>query len=191
MSSTVFFTRDDHYPPELLELPHWYALRTRARFEKKTDGLLRAAGIESFAAVAEVERRWADRTRKVGMPIFSGYIFVRIPLIRIADALRWPGAVGLVKRRGVPSPLRDDEIAGVIHLARGITESGTLPNEAEDQLTPGERVRVVEGPFRGMEGTLVEQGNGSYVAVRIEAIRQAKAVQVDPSLLERVRVEAA
>ncbi len=177
-------------PSELLDTPHWYALRTRARAEKSTHALLDRSGVESFAAIAEVERVWADRTRVVGMPLFSGYIFVRIALVRAVEALRVPGAVELVKVKGLPAPLRNEEMDAVMQLARGVSEARALPTEA-DWMTTGVRVRVREGPFRGLQGVLVEKANRTYVSVRIAALRQAKGVRIDRALLERVTVHAA
>ena len=174
------------YPPELLEAPHWYALKTRARHEKKTHEQLEAAGMESYPAVARVEREWSDRTRTVGMPLFPGYIFVKVPLREIAQVLKWPGAVDLVRSQGVPSLVRPHEMEAVRRLARGVTETGTLP-ETADYLAPGQRVRVTDGPFVGLEGLLVEPRGGPRVAVRFDALRQAKAVQVRRELLDPLR----
>lgn len=175
-----------HYPLELVRGPHWFALRTRSRAEKKTDSVLRAAGVESFAAVADMERTWADRTRRVGMPLFPGYIFVRIALRDVNSVLQWPGAVDLVRDCGVPKPLRDEEMDAVFCLVRGVSETGQLPDQAEYPAA-GDLVRVTGGPFQGMEGILVEERGTKYVAVRLEAIRQARAVQVARELLARVR----
>jgi transcription antitermination factor NusG len=170
------------YPAALIDRPHWYALRTRARQEKRTHSCLDAAGIESLGAVADVERVWADRTREVGMPLFPGYIFVRIELSRVGEVLRWPGAVDLVRTRGVPSPVREDEMAAVIHLARGVGISGQAASDV-DFFARGARVRVERGPFEGMVGDFLERRGGSRVAIRLDALRQAKAVEINPRCL--------
>ncbi|MFQ5538351.1 MAG: UpxY family transcription antiterminator [Gemmatimonadota bacterium] len=169
----------------LLSEPRWYALRTRARAEKKTDILLRRAGIETFAAVVEVERRWKDRTRRVEVPLFSGYIFVHIPLEDSVRVLRQPGAVELVKSRGVPAPLREEEMDAVMRLVRGMEATGNPPVET-DYLQPGMPVLVTQGPFQGMKGVLMEARGRSVVAVKLDAIRMARAVQVDRRWVKRV-----
>ena len=173
-------------PSELMEQPRWYALRTRARAEKKTHALLEKAGVESFPAVGEVERSWADRTRRVAMPLFPGYIFVRIPLRETKAVLRWPGAVDLVRNGGTPTPVRGEEMDAVVRLARGVTETGALPADADPVLDagPGDRVRVTTGPFEGLVGVLVETRGAEHVVVRLDALRQAKAVRVAREALE-------
>lgn len=175
----------DRCPTALLERPHWYALRTRARHEKQTHRFIQGLGVEAVAAVAEVERRWADRTRTVGMPLFPGYIFVRIPLSQTEEVLRWPGAVDLVRTGRYPSPVRDGEMAAVLRLARGVSRTNELP-EPVDFLAPGVRVLVEEGPFEGMEGMLLNRRGQSRVAVRLDALRQARAVEIPRRWLVRV-----
>lgn len=172
------------YPSELVQMPRWYALRTRSRAEKRTNGLLKRSGVESCAAVVEVERRWSDRVRRVRAPLFPGYIFVRIRLHDLRSVLQWPGAVDLVRTEGVPVPLREPEMEAVMRLVRGVGETGQQPTDI-DYMRRGEAVRVTGGPFEGMEGVLLEDRNGRYVAVRLEAIRQAKAVRIGRSMVVR------
>lgn len=171
------------YPAELLSRPRWYALQTKSRAEKRADHLLSSSGVESYAAIAVLPRRWSDRVRRVGMPLFPGYVFARFSLADIETPLSLPGVVGVVRTEGVPVPLRDEEVAAVKRLARGITSSGVAP-AAVDFLTPGEPVVVVEGPFKGMEGVLLDASRGR-VAVRLDAIRLARAVELDRSVLRR------
>lgn len=177
--------RSLQYPAKQLEHAHWYALRTRARHEKRTHDLLQAAGHESFAAVARVERTWSDRTCRVGMPLFAGYIFVRTALSRIGDVLRWPGAVDLVRTDGVPAPVRGEEMASVMRLAHGVDETGRIPCDV-DYLEPGARVRVEGGPFDGMVGRLLGERGRNQVAIRLDALRLARAVSVGRRFLVRL-----
>lgn len=170
------------YPPEQIDRPHWYALRTRPRHEKRVHDQLEQAGVESFSAVAPVEREWADRTRRVRMPLFPGYIFVKVALEDVAQVLRWPGAVDLVRSQGTPVVVREEEMDAVRQLVDGVAKTGGLPEPA-DYLAPGRRVRVTDGPFQGLEGLLVEARGGPRVSVRFDALRQAKAVQVNRELL--------
>ena len=55
----------------------WYALYTRSRFEKKMLSELTARKVEVFLPMREVLSRWKDRKKKVWLPLFPGYIFVR------------------------------------------------------------------------------------------------------------------
>jgi transcription antitermination factor NusG len=173
------------YPREQLEQIHWYALRTRYRHEKRTHDFLQAAGHESFAAAAQVEREWADRIRQVQMPLFAGYIFVRIDLGRIGEVLRCPGAVDVVRTAGIPSPVREDELDSVMRMVRGTSQTKQPPQEV-DYLAPGDPVRIERGPFEGMAGRLLEMRGQSRVAVRLDTLQLARAVSVDRGCLVRL-----
>ena len=165
------------YPRELLDTPRWYAIRTRARSEKRVDAFLKEAGIESFPAVSRVRRAWSDRTQEVGMPLFPGYVFARFCLNEVTRPLSRPGVVGIVKAKGVPQPLKPEEMEAVRILVDGVTETGDLPTN-ESFLTVGDPVVVTRGPFEGMEGILTEERGATRLVVRVPAIRQAKGVEL-------------
>lgn len=168
----------------LLE-PHWYALRTRARAEKQVELFLERAGFETFLPLLEEDRQWADRTKRVAFPLFSGYTFARFRLGEMSRVVRTPGLFLVVSERGAPVPVREEELAAVRCLAQGVAVTGEPP-EPVDWLAPGTPVEVVEGPFRGLRGFLVEVRSRSRVAVRLEAIRMALSVELDRGSLREV-----
>ena len=174
------------YPSRLLERPHWFALRTKARHEKKVLAQLEGVGVEAFGALARVEREWADRTRPVEMPLFPGYVFVHITLADPAVVLRRAGAVDFVRSRGVPQPVWPDEMEAVVTLARGVTAEGKLPSQ-EDYLVVGTPVVVTEGPFSGLTGVLTENRSRSRVVVKLDSLRQARGVSVPTEHVKSVR----
>jgi transcription antitermination factor NusG len=170
----------------LLTHPHWYALWTRPRSEKVAAKALALAGVEVVPALVSVERAWSDRTRVVTVPLFPSYIFVRIRLGELGDVLSiHPAAINLVRSRGLPAPVREEEIAAVLHLVAGVTQTGDLPVEVEP-LTPGVRVVVTGGPFRGMTGVMVDLRGSTHVVVHLEALKIARAVSVERALLRVV-----
>lgn len=171
------FRDDDPAPPELYERPHWYACRTRARAEKKVETRLERSGIETFLPLVEREREWADRTKRVAMPLFPGFVFARFPLTRLQPVMTTYGVATVLRPNGYPTPVRTEEIDSLRRLVEGANATGTAPEPA-DFLEPGEEVLVVSGPFQGMRGVLLEKRGGARVAVRIEALRQATSVEV-------------
>ncbi|HKD92231.1 MAG TPA: transcription termination/antitermination NusG family protein, partial [Terriglobales bacterium] len=68
--------------------PRWYAAQTCSRHEKRVSEYLGSRSIESFLPLYTTQRRWADRKARVELPLFPGYLFVRIPLaerLRVLD----------------------------------------------------------------------------------------------------------
>ena len=169
-------------PPELYRVACWYACRTRARAEKQVGRLLSGAGFDAYLPLVERERQWADRKKRVAFPLFPGYVFARFNLTRLHDVLVTPGVVTVIRVNGYPTPVRDEELESVRILVEGANPMGVQPSPW-DYLEPGQEVVVTGGPFKGMRGTLLQVRGKARVAVRLSAIRQAVAVEVDRRLV--------
>lgn len=165
------------------EEPKWYALRTRSRSEKKVARLLREREVEAYCPVVPRERQWADRKKTVSFPMFPGYVFACFDLRHVSEVFRVPGVATVVRTAGVPTPVRPEELEAVRRLERGVTETGQEPVPA-DFLEPGDEVKVVDGPFEGMTGVLVEARGRARVTVRLTAIRQAVSIELPRDLVE-------
>ena len=57
----------------------WFAVYTATNHEKRVAQHLRVKEIETFLPLYSATKRWKNRTTaKVDLPLFAGYIFVRI-----------------------------------------------------------------------------------------------------------------
>jgi len=164
----------------------WFACRTRARAEKKVDFHLGRHGIQTYLPLLKQEHQWADRRKRIDIPLFPGYLFVFTSLEGIGEVLRTPGVVKLADPNGYPTPVRENELESVRRFVDGVNETGVLPSPA-DYLAIGEEVVVIEGPFKGMTGVLIENRGRARVAVRIAALRQATSVELDRAILRPAR----
>src|SRR5467141_2360947 len=103
-------------PPAYLEA-RWYAAYTCANHEKRVREQLEQRSVELFLPVYETVRRWKDRRMQLQMPLFPGYVFVRMALVDRLRVLQVPSVVRLVGFNGQLSALPDEEIEG---LKRGL-----------------------------------------------------------------------
>lgn len=161
---------------------YWFAGRTRARAEKAVVRALEAAGFEAYLPLIERERQWADRVKRVLFPLFPGYVFLRAQAADLSAVRRLPGLVDVVSVEGRPSPVPEEELNSVRALVAGVNATGVLPSPS-DFLEPGDPVEVVEGPFAGMKGVLIEERGSTRVSVKLTTIRQALAVELERSRL--------
>jgi transcriptional antiterminator NusG len=173
------------YPPERFLEPHWYACHTRARAEKQVDRLLARSGFETYLPLVEQVRQWADRKKRVAFPLFPGYTFARF---RLADTLMVVQTAGLVSvlsgsGRGYPTPVRDEELYAVRILVEGIEATGA-DVETNDGLEEGVPVLVVSGPFRGIQGILIEVNGRTRVSVQLSPISLGASVEMDRGSLQ-------
>lgn len=170
-------------PSELYETPHWYACRTRGRSEKVARRSLENLDIECYLPLVRETRQWSDREKEVEVPLLTGFVFVRLTLRRMSRALRAARIVGPVRIHGYPEPIPGHEIDSVRRMVEGANATGRRP-QPEDYLAPGDEVRVAAGPFRGLEGVLLEERGGCRVGVKLHALRDARSVEVERGDLE-------
>lgn len=157
----------------------WYAARTRPRAEKAAYRALSANGVECYLPVVEQERQWADRIKRVEFPLFPGYLFIFCMRRQIGSVLAGvPGLIDVIRQDGRPCVVREDELFAVRVLVEGMRRTGKLPT-VSDYPVIGNPVRVIEGPFKGLTGTLVEDRHASRVVVRISAVRMAAGIELD------------
>src|ERR1051326_134690 len=76
----------------------WYAVHTRSRHEKRVAADLAQKGVTAFLPLVSQTRRWSDRQMKVDLPLFSCYLFVKIPPVpdSLVAVLRTIGILGFV-----------------------------------------------------------------------------------------------
>ena len=164
----------------------WYAVHTRSNFEQRAAGELGSRGFDVYFPAYEEIHQWKDRKKTVAVPLFPGYVFVRIALVERVRVLSAPGVAYLVGTRGEPAPLADGEIEPLRDCL-----SHSLRAEPIPYLSAGSRVRVVAGPLSGLEGVIVRRDGGTRFVVSIDLIMRAIAINVDGLDLELVGSSAA
>jgi transcription antitermination factor NusG len=159
----------------------WYAAYTCVHHEKRVAQQLEERRIDCFLPTYRSLRRWKDRRRELELPLFPGYIFVRIALTDRLRVLQLPSVVNLVGTQGRPTPLGEHEIEA---LRQGLTGSCVEPHP---YLTAGRRVRVRYGALAGLEGILIRRKERFRVVLSIELIMRSVAVEVEEADLEPMR----
>jgi len=160
--------------PESFLAPHWYAAYTCANHEKRVAAELQARAVEQFLPLYSSVRRWKDRRVNLELPLFPGYVFVRLALRDRLRVLQIPSVVRLVGFNGLPTALPDTEMEV---LRSGLSER--LRAEPHPFLTVGRRVRIKSGPFAGLEGILKRKKSNLRVVISLEIIQRSVAVDVD------------
>ncbi|MGA3176807.1 MAG: UpxY family transcription antiterminator [Candidatus Acidiferrum sp.] len=160
--------------PEQYVTPHWYAAYTCSNQEKQVAAQLTARRVESFLPLYPSLRRWKDRRVTLELPLFPGYVFVRLALQDRLRVLQIPTVVRLVGFGGLPTALPDTEME---IIRSGLSRS--LRAEPHPFLTAGRRVRITAGPFAGLQGVLKRKKSGLRVVVSLELIQRSVAVDVD------------
>jgi len=167
--------------PEEHCVSRWYAAYTSANHEKSVAQQLGAREVEHFLPLYESLRRWKDRRVRLQLPLFPGYVFVRMALRDRLKVQQVPGVARLVGFDGTPAALPEEEI----ELLRASLASGVRA-EPHPFLKIGRRVRVRSGPMQGLEGILKRRKGESRLVVSVELIQRAMAVEIDEADVEAI-----
>lgn len=162
-----------HLPVSFLE-PHWYATYTCAQHEKRVAAELGIREVEHFLPLYSSVRHWKDRRVTLELPLFPGYVFVRLALRDRVRVLQIPSVVRLVGFNGQPTALPDTEME---IMRSGLSQS--LRAEPHPFVSVGKRVRITGGPFAGLGGILKRKKNNLRVVVSLDLIHRSVAVDVD------------
>jgi transcriptional antiterminator RfaH len=126
---------------------YWACARLEARREAVAEHFLRLAGYQTYIPRLREERVCRRRRIEVIAPLFPAYAFVAIE--QQWRAARWSIGVAAIIMDGasparVPDAVIDEirrrEIRGALELAKPV------------ELKPGDRVKILGGPFEGHWG---------------------------------------
>ena len=160
----------------------WYVIYVRSRHEKSVYSALLDKGIDASLPMMTVVWKWSDRKKKMQIPLFRGYVFVKIDVnIDNLNVLQTLGVVKFIGIRNKPSRIPDEQIHWMHML---VAESATV--RAEKEFPLGQRVRVMIGPFKGIKGVVRRVGSRSRLVVLIESIMQAISIDIKPEHLEKI-----
>lgn len=157
----------------------WHVLRVKHQCEALVAEALE--GLETFWP-HRVSRD--NRNREYRRPWFEGYLFTRCdwddPGQRIR-ILRVPQILSILGINGIPSIVPDNEIESLKILV-----SSRQPVCSHSFVHLGERVRVISGPLKGVEGLVMRFKGADLLIVQVEMLQRAVSVELEPDTIEAV-----
>lgn len=170
---------------DTLLIPAWYAVHTRSRHEQVVHDQLTAKGTEVFLPKMEVWSRRTDRRKRITIPMFPGYLFVRTTLHpeHHLGVLKTVGVVGMVSFHGRPAAVNPEEVSSL----KIVVDTGAVIHPTED-FRKGDLVRITDGPFKGVIGRLTGRRSNRKLIVAVENINQAISVEIDDHMVVKAEV---
>jgi transcriptional antiterminator RfaH len=132
----------------------WFVLYTRSRWEKKVEKNLLELGVDTYCPTITEERQWSDRKKKVTSPLFKSYVFVKIDEARRDMVFEIPGVVKYLYWLGKPAVVKEKEI----ELIKSWLEDEMLEEISVTHLSPGDKVQIANGSFKGKEAIVSKVG---------------------------------
>jgi len=174
------FELNAHADTNINSNPAWCAVHTRHQHERTVATILRNKGFDVFLPTYQSVRRWKDRNKRLTLPLFPGYFFLRYEGNRRLQVLSTPGINGIVNAGDSPAVIPDHEIAGIRRMVED--SQNVEPHPFYDK---GELVRVVAGPLAGLEGLIVRMKDGLRLILSITILGRSAAAEVDAWSIER------
>ncbi len=159
------------------QLTHWYAIYTKSRHEKKVYDRLLEKKMEIFLPLVERWSRRKDRRKKVVLPLFPSYLFVRAwmdPYTHV-EILKTDSVVRILGNNGKPLPIPDEQIFAI----QALITSGMAVTPCV-YLREGMNVQVVNGPLIGVKGILLKtQPQKHRLVLSMDLLKESVSVEID------------
>jgi transcription antitermination factor NusG len=157
----------------------WFVAHTKPRCEKK---LMRFCLREALAATLpryKAAHKYRGKTVVFEKPLFPGYVFLQIQNSQRGTVLQSDCVANLL------------DVIDQGQFQRQLAEIlGALETGLEIRLAPrigeGMKVKIQNGPLRGIEGWVEKRYGMSTVLLRLDFIGQAAAVKLEATDLEAI-----
>jgi len=159
----------------------WYAAHTHSNFEKRVAAELMLKRVDVYLPLFHEMHRWKDRYKNVAIPLFPGYVFVRIPDSGASQmaVLRTQGIVRILGSAGRIERIPEVEIDSIRRLV-----SAEVSCRPHPFLREGSAVRVKRGPLKDLEGLLVRFKGGTRLVLSINLLSRSVSTEIDSSDVE-------
>jgi len=165
----------------------WYAVHTRSRHEDRSYTLLLQKSIHAFLPKMEVWSKRKDRRKKIMIPMFPGYLFVETPhldnYIKL-EILKTFGVVQILGKAGSSEaiPVSDEKIHAINRIMQSRIEVQQLQYPKV-----GEPARILDGPFKGIEGLVISTDYAKELfVISFELLQRSVAIKLEGFQIARI-----
>ncbi len=147
---------------------NWFALYTKPRNEFKAAEQITSADVEYYLPTITRLKQWSDRKKKVTEPVLRGYIFIFATEKERLISLEQKAIVRCVTDMGRAAKIPEWQIENLMRVLD--TKSEIMIKEG---LVPGVKVRIKDGPFEDIIGTVQETDSGTTLSVSIDLLNRS------------------
>ena len=170
---------------------YWFAIRVSYGRVLKFCSMLSEDGVEHFVPMARKKIVKDGKTVTVTAPAVSNLCFVRSTRAFLSDYLQTlgenrPAHFMWDKSTRDPIIVSEKAMADFIQVCQVMSDDTMYLKEVTDKLHEGQKVRVTDGPFKGVEGTVVRIKRSRRVVVELPGLLAVATNYIDPRFLEVV-----
>lgn len=164
----------------------WYAVYTKSRHEYKAYTGLCQKSLTTFLPEMEVWSKRKDRKKKITVPLFPGYLFVNAVLDNETHLtiLKTVGVVRILgkKLNTEPLPVPEEKILAIQRILEKKVELFSLQYPKA-----GEPARIMDGPFAGIEGTVITSDpKKELFVITIDLMQRSVAIKLEGFQISKI-----
>lgn len=169
----------------------WYAYKVFFNKVFEVDGLMRSEGEETYFPTVHEERLVGGKVRKVTKPAISSLIFYHgTESMALSWQKRLMGKVMLYSHLSdgvrTPSPIDDEEMR-VFMLVTSVNDERLQYLEVGSvNYRQGQKVRVLEGPYKGCTGFIKRVKGNRRLLVSVEGLALVATSYIPSAFLENL-----
>ena len=169
------------------EEKHWHALYVRSRSEKKVLSQLEDQGYTAYLPLVTQMKQWSDRKKKVEEPLFKSYVFVfssdkeYIPILNVYGVIKFVS----FEKQAVNVP--ENQILAIKKFVSEYERGEEFKMLNSEDLKVGQKVRIINGPMKGLTGRLETIRNKRHLIVYIDVVGQSIPVHIPRAKVEPCR----
>ena len=150
----------------------WHAIRVTYSRELKFQTTLQDAGFETFIPMCQKKIEKNGQQKKVIVPAISNLCFVRASYVNLKsfmDSLGEGNPARFIWDKATRKPIvvPEKSMKDFIKISLSMSEEILFLEEVSQKLREGQKVRIAEGPFKGVEGRVVRIKKSRRVMVEL------------------------
>lgn len=151
---------------------NWHAIRVTYSRELKFQTRLQEAGFETFIPMCQKTVEKNGQKKKVLVPAISNLCFVKssyLDLRSFMDSLGEANPARFIWDKSTRKPIivPEKSMVDFIKISLSMSDEILFLKEVSQKLREGQKVRINEGPFKGVEGVVVRIKKSRRVMVEL------------------------
>jgi transcription antitermination factor NusG len=177
--------------PNILAVEGWYALRVTYGRAFKFKTVLDEAGFRTFVPMCRKTVERNGKRTKITVPAVTNLCFVRSTQDTIYTFLKnqgesCPASFMWDKATRNPVIVPDKPMEDFMRICLVMNDEALYLKDITSKLHEGQRVRVTDGPFKGIEGVVLRVKRSRRVIVDFPGLLAIATNYIDPRFLEAI-----
>ncbi|MFB9107985.1 UpxY family transcription antiterminator [Flavobacterium gyeonganense] len=144
---------------------NWYVVYTKPKWEKKVAEKLNEIDIECYCPLITQIKQWSDRKKKIEVPLFNSYVFVKLTDLDRNSVFQVAGVVRYLFWLGKPAIVRNEEILTI----KQSLSNNNISNISVVPYKKGDKVKLETGVFSS-QNAIVQEVTNTYCIVVLESL---------------------